>query len=152
MLLIELSPSVNHVSLNLCLFGFFLALETLSFIWRRQYYRWRATNFDLCSALMAIELWWFFSVPHLLWHGCGDIYGRPYTHCRRRQFMPVLAAHIIALNHVLSPATIRDNIDHFFSGQRGDNACSKFWHKLSPATEYAVNTETNCRPKFGNSN
>ena len=29
----------------------------------------RATNFDLYSALMAIEQWGFFSVPHLLWHG-----------------------------------------------------------------------------------
>ena len=26
-------------------------------------------NFDLCSALMAIEQWGFFSVPHLLWQG-----------------------------------------------------------------------------------
>ena len=29
---------------------------------------WRDANFDLCSALMAIEQWGFFSVPHLLWH------------------------------------------------------------------------------------
>ena len=27
--------------------------------------------FDLCSALMAIEQWVFFSVPHLLWHGAS---------------------------------------------------------------------------------
>ena len=27
------------------------------------------SNFELCSALMAIEKWGFFSVPHLLWHG-----------------------------------------------------------------------------------
>ena len=33
------------------------------------YYRWRAAYFDLCSALMAIEQWEFFSVSHLLWHG-----------------------------------------------------------------------------------
>ena len=32
-------------------------------------YRWMDANFDLCSALMAIEQWGFFSVPHLLWHG-----------------------------------------------------------------------------------
>ena len=30
--------------------------------------RGRAANFDLCSALMVIEQWGFFSVPHLLWH------------------------------------------------------------------------------------
>ena len=27
----------------------------------------KATNFDLCSALMAIEQWGFFSMPHILW-------------------------------------------------------------------------------------
>ena len=32
-------------------------------------YRWRAANFDLCSALMDIEQWEFFCVSHLLWHG-----------------------------------------------------------------------------------
>ena len=26
-------------------------------IWRRHHYRWRAANFDLCSALMAIKQW-----------------------------------------------------------------------------------------------
>ena len=31
--------------------------------------RWRAANFDLCSALMAIEQWGFFSARHLLRHG-----------------------------------------------------------------------------------
>ena len=33
------------------------------------FYRRRAANFDLCSALMAIVQWGFFSVPHLLWQG-----------------------------------------------------------------------------------
>ena len=28
---------------------------------------WKAANFDLCSALMAIEQWGFFSLLHLLW-------------------------------------------------------------------------------------
>ena len=27
---------------------------------------------------------------------CGDIYCRPHTYCRRRQFMPVHLAHIVA--------------------------------------------------------
>ena len=58
----------------LCLFlclGFFVPLENFSLIWRRHHYRWKAANFDLCSALMAIEQWGFFSVPHLLWHGAS---------------------------------------------------------------------------------
>ena len=48
--------------------AFFVPLN-FSFIWRRHYSRWRAANIDHCSALMAIEQWGFFSVPHLLWHG-----------------------------------------------------------------------------------
>ena len=43
-------------------------LKNFSLISRRHYYRWRATNVDLYSAL-AIEQRGFFNVPHLLWHG-----------------------------------------------------------------------------------
>ena len=49
--------------------GFFVPLQNFSLIWRRHHYRWKAANFDLRSALTAIEQWGFFSVPHLLWHG-----------------------------------------------------------------------------------
>ena len=52
-----------------CLIGIFLPLENFSRIWRRNPCRWRAANFDMCSALMAIEQWGFFSVPQLLWYG-----------------------------------------------------------------------------------
>ena len=45
---------------------------------------------------------------------CGDMYCRPYSYCRRRQFMPVLSAHIVALRHILSLATIYADIDTFF--------------------------------------
>ena len=38
-------------------------------IWRRHHCRWTAANFELCSALMAVKQWGFFSVSHLLWHG-----------------------------------------------------------------------------------
>ena len=49
--------------------------------------RWRAANFDLCSALMAIEQWGFFSVPHLLWHGASVYNGHlrgtiTHNYCR----------------------------------------------------------------------
>ena len=33
--------------------------------------QWKVTHFCLCSALMTIEQWGFFSVPHLLWHGAS---------------------------------------------------------------------------------
>ena len=45
--------------------------ENFSLIWRCHHCRWRAVNFDLCSALMAIEQWGFFSVPDRLWHGAS---------------------------------------------------------------------------------
>ena len=63
------SPSRTYL-LFLCL-GFFVPLENFSLIWRRHHDLWRAANFNLCSALMAIVLWGFFSVSHLLWHGAS---------------------------------------------------------------------------------
>ena len=47
---------------------FYVPFENFSIIWRRHHYRWRASYFDLYSALMVIEQWGFLSVPHLLWH------------------------------------------------------------------------------------
>ena len=51
---------VWYIKIIVCLI---VPLENFSLIWRRYHYRWRAANFDLCSALMAIELcirlkWW----------------------------------------------------------------------------------------------
>ena len=54
-------------SFQVCL-GFYVPLEKVSLIWRRHHDRRRASNVDLCSALMAIEQSGFFSEPHLLWH------------------------------------------------------------------------------------
>lgn len=62
---------------------------------------------------------------------CSDIYCRPYTYCRRRHFMPVLLAHIVALKHKLSPSTIYVDIDYFF--------------QANGATIYALNFGTCCR-------
>ena len=42
--------------------GFYVPLENF-----RSYDQWRASNVDLYSALVVIEQWMFFSVPHLLW-------------------------------------------------------------------------------------
>ena len=52
-------------------FEFFVQLEYFLLIWRRHHCRWRAANFDLCSAFIAIEQWGFFNVPHILWHGAS---------------------------------------------------------------------------------
>ena len=64
-------------------FGFFVPLENISLICRRHHCRWRAPNFDLCSALMAIEQWGFVSVPHLR-HGASVYNGHLcdiHTYC-----------------------------------------------------------------------
>ena len=68
---------------HLVYLGFFVPLEIFSLIWRRHHCRWRAANFDLISALKAIEQWGFFCVPHLLWHGASVYNGHlqgPVTH------------------------------------------------------------------------
>ena len=57
--------------LFVCFEFFSVSLENFSLIWKRHQCRWRAANFYLCSALIAIGLWGFFSVPHLLWHGAS---------------------------------------------------------------------------------
>ena len=61
---------ISFMYLFVCL-EFIVPLENFSLIWRRHHYRWRAEIFYLCSALMAIEQWGFFCVPHLLWHGAS---------------------------------------------------------------------------------
>ena len=48
---------------------FFVLLKNFWRIKRCHQYLWRASNFDLYSALMVIRQWRFFNVPHLLWHG-----------------------------------------------------------------------------------
>ena len=63
---------------NLVCLEFFVPLKNFSLIWRHHHYQWRAANFDLCSALMAIEQWGFFNVPHLLRHGPTVYNGHPW--------------------------------------------------------------------------
>ena len=50
-----------------CLLGVYRPIREFSLVRRRHHYRWRAASFDLCSALMTTDQWWFLSVPHLLW-------------------------------------------------------------------------------------
>ena len=56
---------IQYVCLFVCL-QFFIPLENFSLIRRRHHCQWGVANFDLCSALMAIEQWRFLNVPHLL--------------------------------------------------------------------------------------
>ena len=64
-----LQIGTSHMTIDhtlICLFGVFVPLKNFSLIWRRHHCRWSASNFDLCSALMTVEQWGFYSVPHLL--------------------------------------------------------------------------------------
>ena len=54
-----------------CFIWVFCPTREFSLIWRCHHCRWRAENYDLYSALMAIEQWGFFSVPHPLCHGAS---------------------------------------------------------------------------------
>ena len=45
----------------LIVWGFSSRSKNFSLIWRRYHYRWKAANFDLCSALMATEQRGFFT-------------------------------------------------------------------------------------------
>ena len=65
---------INQCFLFVCL-ELIVPLENFSLIWRRHHCRLRAANFDLCSALMAIEQWGFFNVPHQPRHGPTVYYG-----------------------------------------------------------------------------
>ena len=62
--------------------GFNFQLENFSLIWRRHLCRWRAANFDLWSALMAIEQWGFLSESHLLWQGSSVYNGHLRGACK----------------------------------------------------------------------
>ena len=55
----------------ICLITGFRPIRKFSLIMRRHHCWWRTENFDICSALMAIDQWGFFSVQHLLWHGAS---------------------------------------------------------------------------------
>ena len=66
------------VCILLLFLEFFIPFENFTLIWRRHHCWWRAANnFDLCLALMAIEQWGFFNMPHLLWHGPSLYNGHP---------------------------------------------------------------------------
>ena len=86
-LYVKTNVSILHVYVtflldSICCLGFFVSLENFSLIWRCYHCRRSAANFDLCSALMAIEQWGFLSVPHLLWYGASVYNGhlrRPVT-------------------------------------------------------------------------
>ena len=95
----------NHwfVCLFVCLFVWGLTFNSTIFHSFGHLCRWRAANFDLCSALMAIEQWGFFSVSHLLWHGSSVYNGH-----LRGPMTPACGANALPL-------------------RQGGQVCWKFW-------------------------
>ena len=72
---------------------------------------------DLCSALMAIEQWGFFSVPHLLWHGASVYNG----HLRRPATLTPIAERL-AMELSLSVFTCRGWDSNTHPSACGNNA------------------------------
>ena len=107
----------QHLSAWFVCLGFIVQIENFSLIWRRHHYRWRAANFDLCSALMAIEQWGFLSVPHLLWHGAfiyiGHLRG-PVTLTHVAERLAVELSLYLFLRHRSVTAGIRTPTLFFF--------------------------------------
>ena len=117
----------ENLFLFVCLF--FVPFENSSVIWRHHNYRWRAANFDLYSALMAIQQWGFFSVPYLLWQVTSACNGHSEDllhshllsrvwqwscHClflRPRSF----AAGIRTANHPIKPTVPPPRLDDWLS-------------------------------------
>ena len=62
---LEKVPMISWLA-RVCLFlgEFIVPLENFSLIWRRHHYRWRASNLDIYSAIVAIEQLGFFRACH----------------------------------------------------------------------------------------
>ena len=95
-------------------------------------YRWSTANFDLCLALMAIEQWGFFSVPHLLWHRTSVYNG----HFRGPLTLTPIAeglATVLSLT-VLTTKVCRNwdsNTQHSACGANALTNCARHRHGLS---------------------
>ena len=85
---------------------FIVKLDNFSFIWKRHHYQWRAAHFVLCSALMAIEQWGIFSLPHLLWHEESVYNGNPRGTVARTPIAERLAVQLS--NTVFTTKVYRD--------------------------------------------
>ena len=105
--LLEISSAHNfgactNVSCFVCL-RFYVPLENVEFKWRRDHYQWSVANFELCTALIAIEQWSltkFFSWPNVLWHRASV-----YNNYLREPVKLTLVVQRVAACHNLSVAT-----------------------------------------------
>ena len=77
--IIVLIIAPNRRAIDLILYvwffwGIILPIREFSTHMESHHYRWKAINLDICSVILAIEQWGFFSVPNLLWHGGIRLY------------------------------------------------------------------------------
>ena len=105
------------------LFEFFGPLENFSSIWRRHHCRWRAANFDLCSVLMVIEQWEFFSAPHLLWHGTS-VYN-----CHLRESVKLTPIAERFAEQSLTVLRLRSGFEHLSFRLRGEFTSNPLRHR-----------------------
>ena len=78
--------------------------------------------FNLCSTLMVIEQWGFFSVPHLLWHGASVYNGHLWGSLALTLIAESLAGgfHYLFLRLKSVAAGIRENPTFRLCGQRSN--------------------------------
>ena len=150
-----MTPGKGFLCLRLAIKGIVVNMHYLLLLLYQWIALWLLLYYFPTSLLTFIFLWWgcwyenmnpYFgqeiSVESLIL-SCGDMYCRPSSYCRRQQFMPVLSVHNVAGDNIMYA-----NFDTFFPGYFGDNIWFKLWHKLFPATEYAINIDKNCHCKL----
>ena len=88
-----------------CLF-FFVPLENFLLIWRRHHCRWRAANFDLCSALMAM-----IREGSLACHTyCDTGHPSPRTHDNNTYCQVFSACMAYALTHCATAPAVNNQV------------------------------------------
>ena len=132
--LCQLYVSCSQLKLGLvwCLDPFllqaFLSFSRTTHSFGNVTYRWKASNLDLCSALMSIEQWGFFSVPHLLWHVASVYNG----HLRGPVTLALIAERLaVELSYMflrLRSAGIRTPILNLSLAGRNCHGIGIFWN------------------------
>ena len=90
---------------------FFSPLKYFLLIWRHHHCGWKAANFDLCSAFIAIEQGGFFSVPHLLWHCDTGHNGHSPRTCDSNTYCQVFSACMAyALTHCATAPAVNNEV------------------------------------------
>ena len=101
----------------------------------------KAANFGLCSAVMTIEQWGLFIVPHLMWHGVSVYNG----HLRRRVTLTRIA-ELLAVELSL-PVFTTNRCPGWDSNTQASACCIGLysWFSLAYMIHYIVYTSINSK-------